>query len=146
MSQSRAEALQDLEREVGVLVRRIKRVIAERAACVHPELQPGAFQLLLWVADHGPVRPSVLVDEFHIDKGAVSRTMQHLVDLGLLDREPDPEDGRATLISASPDAVRRLKDAAAQRRAWVRERLEGWSAAELSELAEHLGRYNQALM
>jgi len=145
MSQSRPAALQDLEREVGVLLRRIKHVIAERAACVHPELQAGAFHMLIWIADKGPVRSTALVDEFHVDKGAVSRTVQHLCELGLLDRAPDPADGRAALVSASPEAIRRLREANAQRRAWVQERLEGWSAAELADLAERLERYNQAL-
>lgn len=145
MSQSRAEALHDLEREIGVLLRRIKRVIVERAEAVHPELQAGGHQMLAWIADHGPVRPSVLVDEFHVDKGAVSRTIQHLCDLGLVDKEPDPADGRASLLSASPDAVRRLREGDAQRREWVQDRLKGWSAAELHDLAERLGRYNEAL-
>ncbi|MEX0428064.1 MarR family winged helix-turn-helix transcriptional regulator [Nocardioides sp. DS6] len=145
MSQTRAAALHDLEGEVGVLLRRIKRVIADRAACVHPDLQPGAFHMLIWIAEHGPVRSSALVEEFHVDKGAVSRTLQHLCELGLIDRAPDPADGRAALMSASPDAVRRLREADDQRRAWVQERLKGWSATELAELAAQLGRYNDAL-
>ena len=46
-----------------------------------------------------------------MDKGAVSRQVQHLVDLGLVDRQPDPDDGRATLLAASADgAVARLAD------------------------------------
>lgn len=145
MSQSRPAALRDLEREIGVLLRRIKHVVVERAASVHPDLQPGAFHMLVWIADNGPVRSSALVEEFYIDKGAVSRTVQHLCELGLLDRAPDPADGRASLVSASPEAVRRLEEVAAQRRAWVQERLEGWSAAELEELAGTLGHYNEAL-
>src|SRR5206468_9973810 len=97
---SRADSVRDLEREVGVLIRRIKRVIGERAQAVHPELQPSSYLMLSWLADNGPVRPSVMVDDFHIDKGAISRQLQHLVDLGLVDRTADPDDGRATLVVA----------------------------------------------
>lgn len=142
---SRAESLRLLEHEIGVLLRRIKLVIAERATEVHPELQVGSFHMLVWIADNGPVRATDLVEEFHIDKGAVSRTVQHLGELGLLVREPDPDDGRATLVSVSAEARQRLVAVDAQRREWVDQRLQGWSMAELTDLAERLGRYNQSL-
>jgi DNA-binding MarR family transcriptional regulator len=145
MRQTRTAALQDLEREVGVLLRRVKRVIAERATEVHPELQPTSYLMLGWIAEQGPVRASALAGEFHVDKGAVSRTVQHLEELGLLDRKPDPADGRASLVTASADAVRRLAGVDERRRDWFKERLNGWTVADLSDLAAALGRYNDTL-
>ncbi|MFT4083153.1 MAG: MarR family transcriptional regulator [Nocardioides sp.] len=142
---TRAESLYRLESEIGVLLRRIKRVAVQRSKAVHPDLQPGGYMMLIWIADHGPVRASALAEEFDIDKGAVSRTVQHLGDLGLLDREPDPADGRAVLVSASAEARHRLDAVEEQRRVWFKERLRGWTVAELTTLAEDLGRYNQAL-
>jgi len=142
---TRADSLHLLEREVGVLLRRIKRVIAERATEVHPDLQPSSYLMLGWILDNGPVRATALVEEFNVDKGAVSRTMQHLCELGLLDREPDPADGRASLVSASAEARRRLAAVEEQRKLWFHERLKGWTVAELADLADNLGRYNEAL-
>lgn len=142
---TRAESLHQLEREVGVLLRRIKLVIAERATEVHPDLQASSYLMLGWIADNGPIRASALVEEFHVDKGAVSRTVQHLCELGLLDREPDPADGRASLVTASDEARRRLDATEAQRKEWFDERLQDWSVAELGDLADRLGRYNDAL-
>jgi DNA-binding MarR family transcriptional regulator len=142
---SRAESLRHLEREVGVLIRRIKRVIGERARAVHEDLQPASYLMLSWLADEGPMRASSMVDHFNIDKGAVSRQLQHLFDLGLVERTPDPADGRATLVAASDDAVRRLADVATHRRKWLDEQLGDWSAEELEKFAETLERYNQAL-
>lgn len=142
---TRAESLHHLEREIGVLLRRVKRVIAQRATEVHPDLQPGAFHMLTWIADNGPVRATALVEEFDVDKGAVSRTMQHLCELGLTDREPDPADGRASLVSVSAEARRRLDDVEAQRKVWFSERLKGWTVAELADLADGLARYNATL-
>jgi DNA-binding MarR family transcriptional regulator len=91
------------------------------------------------------MRASSMVDHFGIDKGAVSRQLQHLVDLGLVERTPDPADGRATLVAASDDAVHRLADVAAHRRKWLDEQLGDWSAEELENFAETLERYNRAL-
>ena len=141
----RAESLRHLEREVGVLIRRIKRVIGERAQAVHEDLQPASYLMLSWLADEGPVRATSMVEKFNIDRGAVSRQLQHLVDLGLLDRTPDPADGRAMLVSASDEARRRLADVTAHRRKWLDERLGDWDAEELAGFADQLERYNAAL-
>ena len=50
---SRPDSLRQLEREVGVLIRRIKRVIGERAHAVHEDLQPASYLMLSWLADEG---------------------------------------------------------------------------------------------
>ncbi|MBF4163620.1 MarR family winged helix-turn-helix transcriptional regulator [Nocardioides acrostichi] len=145
MTAPRAESLMRLEQEVGVLIRRVRRLIHERAAAVHPDLQPAAYLLLAHLADVGPARASSVADLFHIDKGAVSRQVSHLVELGLVERTPDPDDGRASLLSASPDAVARLDDMHVKRREWLSERLAGWNEDDLDTLAVVMGRYNDAL-
>ena len=141
----RAAALVAVEEQVQVLMRRIKRVIGERAAEVHPDLQPSSFIILGWLAENGPARGSSLVCQFHIDKGAISRQVQHLLDLGLAEREPDPADGRATLVSVSADAVAKLEAVADERRRWLDGRLSDWSEEQLALMVELLGRYNEAL-
>jgi DNA-binding MarR family transcriptional regulator len=142
---SRADSLRHLEREVGVLIRRIKRVIGERARAVHEDLQPASYLMLSWLVDEGPVRASAMVERFNIDKGAISRQLQHLDELGLVIRTPDPDDGRATLVAASDDARRRLADVTEHRRKWLDEQLGDWSAEELETFAATLERYNRAL-
>jgi DNA-binding MarR family transcriptional regulator len=141
----RTAALQRLEQEVGVLVRRVRRVIRLRAQLVHPELQPSSYLMLGYVRDHQPLRASEMCAVFDLDKGAVSRQVQHLLDLGLVDRTPDPADGRATLISVSVEGLRRMDDVADHRRKMLDERLGAWSTEELAGFADHLGRYNEAL-
>lgn len=141
----RADGLRRLEQEVGVLARRIRRVIGERSRAVHSELQPASYLMLNWLVDVGPVRASSMVERFGIDKGAISRQIQHLVDLGLVEREPDPDDGRAMLVGASTDAVRRIADIVEHRRKMLDEHLADWSGQELADFAETLQRYNKAL-
>lgn len=141
----RVEALRELETEVGVLLRRIRRVIGERARAVHPELLPASYLMLGYVRDHGPLRASAMCAVFDIDKGAISRQVQHLIDLGLVDKQPDPEDGRATLLTISTDGEQRLEGVAAERRELLAERLADWSADELTAFSSSLRRYNDAL-
>lgn len=142
---SRADSLRQLEHEVGVLIRRIKRVIGERAQAVHEDLQPASYLMLGYLAEQGPLRASAMAEVFHIDKGAISRQVQHLVELGLVARTPDPADGRATLVAATDDAVRRMADVAEHRRKWLDEQLGDWSDEELLDFVKVLGRYNEAL-
>jgi DNA-binding MarR family transcriptional regulator len=142
---SRAEELGRLEQEVGVLIRRVKRVIGVRARAVHPDLQPASYLMLTYLAAQGPQRSSVMSEVFGVDKGAISRQVQHLCELGLLDREADPVDGRAMLISASPDAVRRMQAVDRDRRSWLEGQLADWSEDDLRSFVTDLARYNAAL-
>lgn len=141
----RPESLVRLEQEVGVLVRRIRRVIAERARLVHPDLQPASYLMLSHVAEHGPMRASAVADLFTVDKGAISRQVTHLIELGLVQKSRDPEDGRAWLLSATPDATQRLRTVAEQRRTYLAERLDGWEAGDLERFTDLLARYNESL-
>jgi DNA-binding MarR family transcriptional regulator len=141
----RTETLRHLEQEVGVLIRRVRRIIGVRARAVHPDLQGVSYLMLGYLAQHGPLRASALCSVFDMDKGAVSRHIQHLLDLDLVDRTPDPDDGRATLISVSEEGTRRLADVADHRRRMLAERLGDWSADDLEELGVLLSRYNAAL-
>ena len=116
---SREDSLRQLEHEFGVLIRRVKRVIGMRSRAVHEDLQPSSYLMLAYLAETGPMRSSTIAETFDVDKGAVSRQVQHLMDLGLAERAPDPEDGRASLTSASDDAVRQLAEVSEHRRSTV---------------------------
>ncbi len=141
----RAESIRSLEHEVGVVIRRIKRVIGERAAAVDPTLQPSAYLILAYLVEHGAVRASAMAELYSIDKGAISRQISHLEDLGLVVRSPDPDDGRATLLDATDQAVSRMRAVVTKRREWMDERLGDWSDERLATFASELSTYNKAL-
>jgi DNA-binding MarR family transcriptional regulator len=142
---SRAELLRGLEDEVSVMVRRLRRVVGERARMVHPDLQRSSYLMLTWLEQHGAQRASTMAETFCIDKGAISRQVQHLLDLGLVGREPDPADGRATLVSLSDEGRQRLAAVNDERRRQLDGRLGDWTAADLATFVGLLGRYNAAL-
>jgi DNA-binding MarR family transcriptional regulator len=134
-----------LEHEMSVLVRRIRRVIADRARMLHPELSPVSYSMLMALNDGGPRRASDLVEIFSIDKGAVSRQVQVLLELGLIERSPDPEDRRAMILAISEEGHRRLANIASSRRSHVSQRLDDWTEDDLRAFVRSLGRYNAAL-
>lgn len=142
---TRGQAMRHLEQELGVLVRRARRVIAERARAVHPDLQVPGYLMVGHLVRNGPARASVLAAAFDMDKGAVSRHVQQLLELGLVEGRPDPADGRATLLDVTPSGLERMDAVADSRRAWLDEQLGEWKVEDIEGFTSILGRYNQAL-
>ena len=141
----RSQTLGTLEHEVGVVIRRVKRVIGERARAVHEDLQPGSYLVLMYLESTGSCRSTAIADAFDMDKGAVSRQVQHLTELGLIERTPDPADGRAALLAVTDEARRRMADVHRHRRKYLDERLADWSDEDLRAFVDMLGRYNASL-
>ncbi|MET1060572.1 MAG: MarR family transcriptional regulator [Nocardioides sp.] len=145
MNATRSQTLGTLEHEVGVVIRRVKRVIGERARAVHEDLQPASYLVLTYLETTGACRSSAIAGAFDMDKGAISRLVQHLDELGLIERTPDPADGRAALLSVTDDARRRMADVQKHRRKYLDERLADWSDEDLRAFVDMLGRYNASL-
>ncbi len=141
----RAKSLDRLEDELGVLLRRIRWVLADRARTTHPEISTPAYLLLGSLQRRGPRRSSDLAEELGIDKGAVSRQVQQLCELGLIERTADPEDGRAQQITISAEGLRRLSVTYVQRRELLEGRLEDWTSSDLDDFVGGLARYNAGL-
>jgi DNA-binding MarR family transcriptional regulator len=142
---ARTAAVRSLEHEIGTLLRRIRRGMAERAAEVHPELNPTSYLMLSTLSERGTRRAADLAELFALDKGSVSRVVHQLLELGLVERTPDPADGRASILSVTDEAVRRLAEVRDHRREHFDERLSGWEPGEIEQLARGLERFNRAL-
>lgn len=143
--EQRDNAVRVLEHEIGLLLRRIRRGIAERALQVHPELNATSYTILGTLAEFGPRRAADLAGLFAMDKGTVSRVVHQLLELGLVERSPDPADGRASIISVTAEATERLAAMHAQRRELFGERLADWATGDIEHLAAELSRFNEAV-
>lgn len=141
----RDDAIRGLEHEIGRLLRRIRRGLADRAALVDPELSATAYPLLVTLAEFGPRRAADLADLFALDKGAVSRVVRQLLDLDLIEKSPDPDDGRASILTVTAKAKERLAAVVESRRADFDLRLAQWEPAAIVELAHGLARFNAAI-
>ena len=137
------EALGSVEAELRGIFRRLKRRTAERAAEVHPELLPSSYAVLRCLWENGPARGSLLAAEFGIDKAAMSRHLQHLADLGLVDRTTDPADRRATLVAVAEAAQELLTQDDDHRRKLWEDRFADWDVAEVRTFARLLARVDQ---
>jgi DNA-binding MarR family transcriptional regulator len=137
------EAFVELEREVGLLLRRSRAISTRLAAELHPELDGAAYGLLALLQDAGPLRASDLVVRLGLDKSTVSRQLSTLVGLGLIDREADPGDGRAQVLRTSAEGAARLARIREARRARWESDLAGWPVQDVATLAALLARFNR---
>lgn len=137
------EAFVRLEREIGLLLRRARAISARLAAELHPDLDGAAYGLLALLQDAGPLRAGDLVARLGLDKSTVSRQVSQLVDLGLVDRAPDPVDGRAQVLTPSAEGSARLARIREVRRARWESDLEDWPPEDVAQLGELLARLNR---
>lgn len=76
--------------------RRLRREFA--AALVHTGVTPAQARALRTVMEAGAMRPSTLADHLHIAPRSATDVVDALEARGLVEREPDPGDRRATLV------------------------------------------------
>ena len=136
------EAFVELEREIGLLLRRSRAISARLAGELHPDLDGAAYGLLALLQDAGPLRASDLVARLGLDKSTVSRQVGTLAQLGLVDRAADPADGRAQVLTPSAEGSARLSRLREARRARWEDDLAGWPVEDVATLAELLHRFN----
>ncbi|WP_052111607.1 MarR family winged helix-turn-helix transcriptional regulator [Knoellia subterranea] len=87
------------------------------------------------LADHGDCRPGFIADRMHVGASVVSRQLAGLADDGLVIRRKDPADGRAELISLSPEGEARLQALRTAYVATLRDHFTDWDAARAREAA-----------
>jgi DNA-binding MarR family transcriptional regulator len=96
--------------------------------------------VLHYIRTNGPIRPTDLAAQMLLDGSTVSRHVQQLERLDLVDRERDPEDRRAFRIACTAHGVSAAEGALAARRALLLAAVQEWPAADLEQLERLLGR------
>jgi DNA-binding MarR family transcriptional regulator len=105
-----------------------------------------AYGLLFQLVKDGPRRSSMLAETACVDPSTVSRQVAQLVKAGLVERQSDPEDGRASLLVAteSGQAVYAAKHEHRQR--LFARLLENWSTEDVDALTSLLTRFNDSFV
>jgi DNA-binding MarR family transcriptional regulator len=100
------------------------------------------FGMLFHLVTEGPRRAGELAAAAHVDASTASRQIDQLVRMGLVERQADPDDGRATRLVAT-DAGRQVHaEVRASRERMLADVLADWSGEDVDRLAGLLGRLN----
>ena len=142
----RAAAEEQLATEMSTLLRLIHPVKAAAARESGAGLGPDrSAMLLLFPLIDGPQRPGALAELCHSDPSTISRQVAELVRRDLVRREPDPSDGRASLLAITDAGREVCERVRTLRRELFATALAGWTDAELDAFAGLLSRFNGAL-
>jgi DNA-binding MarR family transcriptional regulator len=137
------EAFNALEQELGTLLRRARAMSAEMGREVHPDLDPEAYGLLAGIHDYSWARACDLALHFGLGKATVSRQLKVLAQLGLIERRPDPGDGRAHVLALTEEGRQRLESARTARRKRWHVVLGTWPIDDVLLMAGMLARFNR---
>ncbi|WP_443078600.1 MarR family winged helix-turn-helix transcriptional regulator [Streptomyces sp. NBC_01497] len=132
----------DLERELAVFLRRARANSGEMAREVHPDLEPSAYGLLVRLEETGQQRATELSVYFGVGKATMSRQLRTLQEIGLIAREPDPADGRASLVRITDEGLDRFRRVRDARRGRYVQKLADWDRNEIAGLARLLHQLN----
>ncbi|WP_421732408.1 MarR family winged helix-turn-helix transcriptional regulator [Cellulomonas sp.] len=120
----------DLRIAVGRASRRIR---AERGAAGLTDPQ---FTVLAWLTKDGPLTPGQLAERERIQPPSMTRTVNGLVELGLVAKSEHPTDGRQVVVTLTDAGVAEVKETRRRRDAWLAGRLSTLTPDERTLLAD----------
>jgi DNA-binding MarR family transcriptional regulator len=129
--QTTSRATEEIKEELAPRLRwaitRMARRLRQEAGT---DLGPSQVAALATIERHGPLSPSEVADRERIKRPTVTRIVRHLEAAGLVERVKDPEDGRASILSATAEARELLKRLRARKTAYLARRLAAMDAED----------------
>jgi len=129
-----------LTASIAQLVRTGRQVSSRAAVQLYGHLPSFGWALLLPLEQDGAQRNSALAARAGIDVSVASRQIAVLEQSGYVERRPDPNDGRASLLSLTPAGVDALAAARMLRSDWALGALAGWDEDDARTLSDLLDR------
>jgi DNA-binding MarR family transcriptional regulator len=128
------------------LVRMIRLMERKRVSKVgHDGVERAAYVLLARLVIDGPHRSNALAEAVHSDPSTVSRQVAALVRQGWVERQTDPDDGRACLLVATGEGHRVFEANRDHRNQEISRITSDWDEADRERLVELMDRFTTAL-
>lgn len=137
-----AEHTRELVHELSRHARLLHSLKSHLVDRIPAGLDGAAFGLLMAMAKCGPRRQGELAELTFLDPSTVSRYVAQLVRTGLVNRRPDPEDGRAVQLVATDEGVAVAEDAVRKRQELINGMISHWSPEDATTLVRLLRRLN----
>jgi DNA-binding MarR family transcriptional regulator len=99
------------------------------------DLSPSQLAALATIERHGPLAPSEVAERERIRRPTATRVLARLVEAGLVERIPDPADGRSAIVSVSSEGRALLRRLRRRKTAYLATRIRDLPPQDLSALA-----------
>jgi DNA-binding MarR family transcriptional regulator len=113
---------------VGRLARRLRQQSAE------DDLTLSQASVLATLERHGPLAMSEVAAHERISKPSATGIVGRLVDKGLVERAPDPDDARSSIVTITPEGLRLLNRRRRQRTEYLARRIDALDAGDRAVL------------
>jgi DNA-binding MarR family transcriptional regulator len=134
------EARDRLTASVAQLVRAGRQLSSRAASRLYGGLPSFGWALLLLLERDGEQRCSALAAQTGVDVSVASRQIAALERAGHVERRPDPQDGRASLLRLTPAGAKVMAVTRGLRSEWALGALAGWDEDDARQLADLLDR------
>jgi DNA-binding MarR family transcriptional regulator len=135
----------DLGYQLVRFIRLINRAKSQVAKQGPDGIERAAYAILLCLIHEGPQRTSHLAEFLHSEISTISRQSSSLVQHGLVQRQADPEDGRACLLAPTAEGLRVFEENRKQRNQWLVEVLADWTDEDRQTLNALFSRLNSGI-
>ena len=98
------------------------------------DIGPGGLSVLVTLDAHGPQRVGTLAEKIAVTAPSMTRIVNGLEAEGLVEREPDPEDGRAQVVVPTKAGRALIRSGQEAKLAALRRRLDDLAPADRDRL------------
>src|SRR5690349_15552963 len=126
--------LTDAAARLRMAIVRTARRLRQEAATETGGLTPTSTAALASIERHGPLTPSELAELERVKRPTVTRILGCLEGDGLVDRTPDPDDGRSSLVAINAAGRERLRRLRGRKHAYLARRMRELSAEDVATL------------
>jgi DNA-binding MarR family transcriptional regulator len=137
--------LDTIETQVAMLMRLGEATRRATESKPHRALDRSAYVILRLLQAAGPLNVSALADRLNLDGSTVTRQVTALEKDGLVQRRPDPRDGRGTVIEPTGTGLTQVDAVRRARRQVYDVVLSDWSEGDRAQLAAVLERLADTL-
>ena len=134
------EVLGSIETHIAMLMRLGEASRRSTGLKPHRALDRAAYVILRHLQQDGPQNVSALAARLNLDGSTVTRQVTALQRDGLVERHPDPRDGRGTVIEPTRKGLAQVDAVRQARRALYDKVLHDWSPDQRADLARTLER------
>jgi DNA-binding MarR family transcriptional regulator len=131
---SKDTTLIDAAAQLRLGIVRTARRLRQEAATEATGLTPTSTSALATIERHGPLTPSELAKLERVQRPTVTRTLGCLDREGLIERTPDPADGRSALVSVNAAGRERLRRLRGRKNAYLARRMREMPPADVATL------------
>lgn len=137
-------ATEQIEQQLTILLRRVQRIHLSTSSG-EMDIERSAYGILCRLADDGPQRLGVLASGFGLDPSTITRQVQAMERVGLVERHSDAQDRRASILQLTEEGRSVLAHTRAHRRQRMEAVFADWDGQDREELARLLTKLNDSI-